>query len=89
MTNWNIKITPVFRKQYRNMGHDRQRAVDNALREIITSENPAALGRYKRGGQVFAYELSKGDRLLYNIDYNNHKITLVRVGDHKSAYGSD
>ncbi len=86
MTDWSTETTPTFRKQYKNMWHNRQRAVDTATNEIIASENPADLGKYKRNKKLYAYRLSKGDRLLYKINRDDHIITLFRVCDHKSVY---
>ncbi len=89
MADWNTERTPTFRKQYKNIGHKRQHAVDVAVDVLGASENPADLGRYKQNKKLYAYKLSKGDRLLYKIDYNNHKVILYRVCDHKSVYGRD
>jgi hypothetical protein len=46
----------------------RQQRVDLGLRELIGAENPAELGEYKSSMKVFAYSLSKGDRIIFDID---------------------
>ena len=89
MTDWDTKSTPTFRRQYKNMGHYRQRSVDIATNVLRASENPADLGRYKQDGNFYAYKLSKGDRLVYKINRKDHIILLFRVCDHKSVYGKD
>ncbi len=87
MTNWNTERTPTFRRQYKNIGHGRRHAVDIAVEVLKASENPAVLGRYKQGSRFYAYELSKGDRLVYRINRDEHTTILFRVCDHKSVYG--
>ena len=38
---------------------------------------------------VYAYELDKSNRIIYDVDFSKKTIGLIRVGDHKSSYGSD
>ena len=88
-TNRETKRTAVFKKQHKNIGHKRRHTVDAAIVALETSENPADLGTCKQNSKSYAYKLSKGDRLLYGIDYNNRRVTFYRVCDHKSVYGRD
>jgi mRNA-degrading endonuclease RelE of RelBE toxin-antitoxin system len=71
------------------MGHTRQIRVNKAIEELATSFDPRDLGVFKSSMKTFAYELGRGDRLFYDIDYPNHTILLSRVCDHKSVYGMD
>lgn len=89
MTDWKIKIETRFKKQYKNIGQQRQDLVNSAILEMRLSSNPADLGDYKQNKRVFAYKLGKSDRIIYTIDYINNTIILLRVCDHKSAYGND
>jgi len=89
MTSWKIVGENAFKKQYKNMGHTRQTEVDKAIRELVSSENPANIGNYKQHQKIFAYELGKSDRLIYTLDYFHNEIILIRVCDHKSVYGKD
>jgi len=47
------------------------------------------LGKYKQGQRVFAYDLGRKYRIIYNINWSANTIEFIRVCDHKSAYGSD
>ena len=89
MNRWITERKNIFKKQYKNIGHNRQLDVDKAISELITSDNPAKLGKYKQNKKVFAYEISKSDRLIFTMDYVNKRIVFHRVCDHKSVYGKD
>jgi len=39
--------------------------------------------------KVFAYEFGRNYRLLYAVRFEDKVIELIRVGDHKLAYGKD
>jgi mRNA-degrading endonuclease RelE of RelBE toxin-antitoxin system len=80
---------PQFKRQYKLLGSERQKRVDNAIRDLVVSVTPADCGDYKKSLKTYAYELSKGDRIIYDINYETKIITLLRVCDHKSAYGRD
>jgi mRNA-degrading endonuclease RelE of RelBE toxin-antitoxin system len=86
---WRADKRPTFLKQYGRLGSARQQKVDSALRELVVAENPADLGEYKSSMKSFAYELSKGDRIIFDVDYSNNMIIFLRVCDHKSVYGRD
>ena len=70
------------------MGRQRQKRVENALIDLENAENPAIKGDYKTNLRVWAYPIGD-DRIIYTIDYQNGIIILLRVCDHKSAYGRD
>lgn len=86
---WRLDKRPKFVKQYSRLGNERQKYIDNALRELARSENPADLGEFKSSIKVFAYVVNKSDRILFDVDYPNGTIVLLRVCDHKSVYGKD
>lgn len=86
---WRLDKRPKFVKQYSRLGNERQKYVDNALRELVKSENPVELGEFKSSIKVFAYVVNKSDRILFDVDYPNDTIVLLRVCDHKSVYGKD
>ncbi len=86
---WQIDQRPQFRKQYKLLGVERQKRVDNAILDLAYSENPASKGDFKKNMRVFAYELGRGDRVIYTIQYEDNTIVLMRVCDHKSVYGRD
>lgn len=86
---WRLDKRPKFVKQYSRLGTERQQYVDNALRELVQTTNPAELGEFKNSIRVFAYVVNKSDRILFDVDYPNNTIVLLRVCDHKSVYGRD
>ena len=86
---WQIVRKNQFEKQYRLLGSERQKKTDDAILDLAYSTNPAAKGQYKSSIRVFAYELGRGDRILYDIQYGDNTIVLLRVCDHKSVYGKD
>ena len=87
--SWTIKRESKFIKQFKLIGHARQIKVLKAIEDLVTSRDPSDFGVYKASIRAFAYELGKGDRMIFDIDYPNHAILLLRVCDHKSAYGMD
>ena len=89
MGKWKIRKTSIFRRQYDNIGHERMVLADKAIAELVDSDNPAVLGKYKRKIRASSYEIGRTDRLLYSLDYGRREITLLYVGDHKAVYGRD
>lgn len=86
---WRLVRKNQFEKQYRLLGSERQKKVDDAILDLANSTNPATKGQYKNSIRVFAYELGRGDRILYDVQYEGNVIVLLRVCDHKSVYGKD
>ena len=86
---WEFDRKGKFKKQYKSLGSVRQDKVRKALLQLADSERPELLGVYKPSMEVYAYELGHEDRIIFKVDYDKHTIELVRVGDHKMAYGKD
>ena len=61
--------TSRFKKQYRNLDPNTQQGGVEAIREIVSSVNPASLGTYKPNMGVFAYEIGGKYRIIYSIQY--------------------
>ena len=61
--------TGRFKKQYRNLDPNTQQGGVEAIREIVSSVNPASLGTYKPHMGVFAYEIGRKYRIIYSIQY--------------------
>ena len=85
---WDFELSNKFIKQYKKMSSQRQGRVDNALSELVNSEDPTKLGVYKKSMRVYSYELGNHDRIIYSFD-PNEGIELIRVCDHKSVYMKD
>ena len=78
-----------FKKQYKVPDAATRKKVDDAMRDLQGSENPALLGRYKQGMLVFSYDVDRKHRIIYNVNWDSSVIELLRVCDHKSVYGRD
>ena len=63
--------------------------MDEAVREIASSVNPAILGTYKSDMRVFAYETGREYRVICSMQYRDGIVDLLRVCDHKSACGRE
>ena len=86
---WRLRWAGRFKKQYKNLDPNTQQDVDEAVREIASSANPASLGTYKPNMRVFAYEIGRKYRVIYSIQYRDGIVDLLRVCDYKSAYGKE
>ena len=86
---WRLRWAGRFKKQYKNLDPNAQQDVDEAVREIASSVNPASLGTYKSSMRVFAYEIGRKYRVICSIQYRDGIMDLLRVCDHKSAYGKE
>ena len=89
MKCWIPDRRPIFIKQFGRLDSVIRRRAKNAILEILTSENPALLGKYKQGKRVFSYELGRKYRIIYNVNWADNTIEFLRVCDHKSTYGKD
>ena len=86
---WRLRWAGRFKKQYKNLDPNTQQDVDGAVREIASSVNPARLGTCKCNMRVFAYELGRKYRVICPIQYRYGIVDLLRVCNHKSAYGRE
>jgi addiction module RelE/StbE family toxin len=97
MTN-NIAYTNKFSKLLRKKQKEGSlryllKKIEEAITLLKESDNPQALGERKEGELkgLYAYTLNDSSRILYTVDKKEgiFEITLLRVCDHKQAYGSD
>ena len=87
---WQFQYYKEFIRQYKKLGSQRQQRVKKALTDLEDCYvDPKTKGVFKFSLNVFAYELGQNDRIIYDIDYQNSQIMLLRVGDHKMTYGKD
>ena len=77
--------TGRFKKQYRNLDPNTQQGGVEAIREIVSSVNPASLGTYKPNMGVFAYEIGRKYRIIYSIQYRDGIVDLLWACDRMSA----
>jgi len=84
---WGFERKSKFKKQYKTLGPEKQEQVKKALAELANSNDPTQFGVFKPSMKVYAYELGRSDRILYDVNFTNKIIILFRVGDHKDVYG--
>jgi mRNA-degrading endonuclease RelE of RelBE toxin-antitoxin system len=89
LKGWIPDRRPTFSKQFKELDSKTQKRVKDAVMELLAAENPARLGVYKQDMRIFAYNIGKKHRILYNVNWNDNTIEFLRVCDHKSAYGKD
>ncbi len=88
---WEADFDNIFRRQYKRLDSQLQKRIDDAIAEIIGSENPAKLGEQKRGHlrHFYAYDLGRQYRIIYYILHSIKTVVFVNVGSHKQVYGKD
>jgi len=86
---WGFDVKAKFKRQYKSLDSQTQKRVDKIVGDLRHSENPALLGEYKPDMRVFAFDMGRKYRIIYSVDWSNNTIELLRVCDHKSAYGRD
>jgi Txe/YoeB family toxin of Txe-Axe toxin-antitoxin module len=67
--------------------------LEEAVMEIISSNNPEHLGIKKQGNlkDYYSYVLTREHRILYTVEREGNSVTVIfkRVCDHKNVYGKD
>lgn len=88
---WKARFEILFRRHYRRLEPHLKRKVKEAIREIVSSEDPADLGEQKRGHlrHFYAYDLGRQYRIIYYISYTTRRVIFIDVGSHKQVYGKD
>lgn len=84
---WAFDRKSKFKKQYKNLSQEKQKLVKKALKELADSQDPTQFGKFKVSMKVYAYDLGRSERILYDVNFTDKIITLFRVGDHKDVYG--
>lgn len=87
---WRIVHTKTFDRQYNKLDSSLKQRVNNAIKELETSDDQTKLGKIKKGQlkNLFAYYLGKY-RIIYDVYRGEITILLMYVGKHKEVYGSD
>jgi mRNA-degrading endonuclease RelE of RelBE toxin-antitoxin system len=81
---WSPSFTPTFKKDYKNLSHQNQKRVDEAISEILGADDPKGLGRPKLGKWrgAFGYDIGRAVRVFYSVDLPEHRVILLRCGPH-------
>ncbi len=58
--------------------------MDEAIREIVNTVDPAGVGRPKYGKWkgVHSYDIGRAIRILYSVDSENNLVIFLRCGPH-------
>lgn len=94
MAKWKVlQGSDRVEKKIRGLQSDKVAAnkLVTIVQELEECDDPAKLGRRKKGRHRFYYglHLTKSVSLVYDIDYENSAIYLIDIGDHKALYGRD
>ena len=68
-----------------------RKALKDCLHYLPCEKDPGRMGDSKSGRYkgTYGYNLSGSLRLIYKVDYENHRIILLAMGDHKEVYLRD
>ena len=83
--SWILILTPTFKRGYKNLSSDLQRKVDQALSELVVSDDPRSLGVRKTGKWkgVFTYEIGTRYRIFYKVIFEQRTIQALHIGGHE------
>lgn len=81
---WEAEVTGTFRRSYKKLGSEVQRRVDEAIIQLLNSEDPTKLGLRKVGRWAgeYSYEIGRQFRLLYRVRFEDRAVELLDVGTH-------
>ena len=81
---WEVDLTNTFRRGYKNLSVEIRKRVDEALLQLIDSDDPRELGSRKIGKWkgAYSYEIGRQFRILYSVRLEKHTIELLDVGTH-------
>ncbi len=93
MTEWSVEKSELAEKHIKKHSRDAQfqKALKQCIKTLSQAEDPKRFGDRKHGRykNVYGYKLTNSLRLLYSVNYNDHKIQCIDIGDHKQVYGKD
>jgi len=74
-----------FKRDYKHLSPDLQKKTDDAIMDLATSQDPRKKGSHKTGplNCLHTYELGKQFRILYDVQFEQKLLILLRVGTHK------
>lgn len=88
---WDVEEPENFEKEFKRLGSDVKKAYLARVSDLVHSKDPRALGVLKvtKYGPAYVIRLNDSFRLVYTVDFPNHVILIVKIGDHKQVYGKD
>jgi addiction module RelE/StbE family toxin len=81
---WEAEITNTFRRGYRNLSLEVRAHADEAMDQLLESEDPPNSDSKKVGrwNGVYSYEIGRQFRLLYSVRFEDHTIVFWDIGTH-------
>ena len=69
---------------YRNLGQEIRTRADDAMAQLLESDDPAELGLRKVGRWkgVYSYEVGRQFRILYTVRFEDRTILFLDIGTH-------
>ena len=88
---WDFEKPIDFTDQVKNLPKPLRKKIGSIMNALALSQYPNRLGKKKlsKFGECFTIDIDKSYRLSYVLDFNNHKIKIYGIGDHKQTYGHD
>lgn len=87
------KFVQLFNKKKKKSPEDLVTKIKEGISTLRHAEDPARLGKLKRGKHAgaYGYEVSRSSRILYQVQRTDAGCTviLLRVCNHKQVYGKD
>lgn len=86
---WAFVRKTQFKRQYKHLHLEIQRRVNDAMVILAGERNPAKPEFHKTGKIkcLHAYPIGRQYRILYDVDFKQYEIVLIRVGTHDDVYG--
>ena len=86
---WGIVRTNRFKKRYKQKTPKQQAIVDEAIKQLVNSNDPRTLGRLKSGKiqGCYGHDIDFHNRILYAVDLAGKEIRFLRVCSHDEVYG--
>ncbi|MGI0047754.1 MAG: type II toxin-antitoxin system RelE family toxin [Nitrosotalea sp.] len=82
---WLVHRKNVFNRDYKHLSSDLQKKTMRAVRDLVASQDPRKMGDHKTGplNCLHTYELGQQFRVLYDVQFEQDLLVLLRVGTHK------
>ena len=82
---WEAVLTPTFKRDYKNLSPEIQKRIDDAIMQLMQSDDPASLGIRKIGKWkgTYTYEIGRRYRIFYTIQFEQRTIHFLDVGGHE------
>ena len=88
MGSWKPRSVSAFKRGFKRLDHETALRAKEAIKELLSAENPLSLGRKKKGKirDCYGYDLTKGCRIIYMVSWEQKEILFLRICSHKEAY---